>query len=105
MWRESVDKGRSSLGKTAILELAPSSSSPPMSPSEVISAEIPIPSSLYDAIVQRAQSQGHSITSEILALLTNSLEQESLQQEIAAWESATDEDWLAFATTLHHEAQ
>ncbi len=71
---------------------------------ETISTQIPIPASLYDAIAQRAQTLGHSITHEILDLLTASLQMAELSREIAAWEAASDEDWLNLETRLTHEA-
>jgi hypothetical protein len=69
-----------------------------MYPIETISTQIAIPASMYDAIADRAQIQGHSVTREILALLSTSLEQEILQREIADWEAASDEDWLSLET-------
>ena len=71
---------------------------------ETIPTQIPIPVSLYDTIAQRAQTQGHSITHEILSLLTASLQMDELRREITAWESASDEDWLNLEASLISEA-
>lgn len=71
-----------------------------MAPSETISTQIPIPAMLYEAIVQRAEAQGNSITHEILHLLSGSLELADLMSEISRWEAASDEDWLTFETSL-----
>jgi uncharacterized small protein (DUF1192 family) len=74
-----------------------------MYPAEIISTQIPIPASMYDAIVDRAQTQGHSVTNEILDLLSTSLDMGTLNQEIARWEAASDEDWLNLETSLTSE--
>jgi hypothetical protein len=71
-----------------------------MALSETISTQIPIPSALYQAIAQRAKAQGNSITHEILHLLSGSLEMDTLTDEIALWEAASDEDYLSFEATL-----
>jgi hypothetical protein len=71
-----------------------------MALSETISTQIPIPSALYQAIAQRAEAQGNSITYEILQLLSGSLEMDTLVDEIALWEAASDEDYLSFEATL-----
>jgi hypothetical protein len=71
-----------------------------MVPSETISTQISIPTTLYYAIADRAQVQGNSITQEILFLLSGSLEMDSLTHEIDRWEAASDEDWLNFEATL-----
>ncbi len=71
-----------------------------MVPSDTISTQIPIPATLYHAIAQRAQSQGNSITHEILQLLSGSLEIDALKDEIILWEAASDEDYRNFETTL-----
>jgi hypothetical protein len=52
---------------------------------------------LYQAIAQRAEAQGHSVSREIVALLTPllMLPTNELEEEFAAWEAASDEDWLS----------
>jgi hypothetical protein len=71
-----------------------------MALSETISTQIPIPLALYQAIAQRAQSQGVSITDDILQVLSGSVEMDDLTDELAQWEAASDEDYLSFETTL-----
>jgi hypothetical protein len=71
-----------------------------MALSETISTQIPIPLALYQAIAQRAQSQGVSITHEILQVLSGSVEMDGLTDEIERWEAASDEDYRNFETTL-----
>ncbi len=71
-----------------------------MAPSETISTQVPIPALLYQAIAERAEAQGNSITYEILQLLSGSLELDELMSETARWEAASDEDWLTFETSL-----
>lgn len=61
-----------------------------MAPSETISTQIPIPAMLYEAIVQRSELQGNSITHEILALLRGSLELDDLMSEIGRWEAMSN---------------
>jgi hypothetical protein len=72
---------------------------------ETVSAQVPIPAPLYNAIAQRAQTLGHSITHEILDLLTASLQMDELSHEIAVWEAASDEDWSNLETLLTHEVR
>jgi hypothetical protein len=52
--------------------------------------------------VQRARVYGHSVSGEIVSLLTPMLMQGSteLEREFADWEAASDEDWLATETLL-----
>ncbi|ALF53169.1 hypothetical protein ACX27_10435 [Nostoc piscinale CENA21] len=61
-----------------------------------IDAQVTLPMELYQAIVQRAQAHGHSVSGEIIALLTPLLVEipNELEEEFAAWEAASDEDWL-----------
>ncbi|MCC5635670.1 hypothetical protein LC593_07355 [Nostoc sp. CHAB 5844] len=68
-----------------------------MNGSNDIDAQITLPMELYQAIAQRAQAHGHSVGQEIVALLTPLLMQISneLEEEFAAWEAASDEDWLS----------
>jgi hypothetical protein len=73
-----------------------------MALSETISTQIPIPSALYQAIAQRAQAQGNSITHEILQLLSGSLEMDGLMDEFARWEAASDEDYQSFETVFEN---
>jgi hypothetical protein len=75
-----------------------------MNSSETISTQIPIPVSLYNEIAQRAQTQGHSLTHEIVSLLTDALQMNELCAEIAAWEAASDQDWLNLEGSLMREA-
>jgi hypothetical protein len=67
---------------------------------ETISAQVPIPIPLYDAIAQRAKVLGHSFDQEIITLLTTSLQLDELDDEVAAWEAASDEDWLSLESRL-----
>jgi Arc-like DNA binding domain len=61
-----------------------------------ISTQITLPIELYQAIAQRAQVHGQSVSSEIVTLLISSLGQDAaeLAEEFADWEAASDEDWL-----------
>lgn len=67
-----------------------------MSSSSDVDAQVTLPMELYQAIVQRAQAHGNSLSQEIVALLTPLLKQipNELEKEFAAWEAASDEDWL-----------
>ncbi len=73
---------------------------------ETVNAQITLPSALYKVIEQRAQVRGHSISSEIVALLSFLLSQpnDELEQEFAEWEAASDEDWQRMETILTTEA-
>lgn len=73
-----------------------------MNTAETIDTQIALPIELYQAIAQRAQVHGQSVSSEIVALLLASLVQDSaeLTEEFAAWEAASDEDWLNLETAL-----
>jgi plasmid stability protein len=65
--------------------------------------QISLPTELYQAIEQRAKARGHSIDSEIVALLVASLSTEisgDLADEFVAWETASDEDWLNMEAKL-----
>jgi hypothetical protein len=83
------------MGTTAIIASA-------MDAAKTIDAQVTLPMELYQAIAQRAQTHGHSISGEIVALLTPLLMQvpPELIQEFAAWEAASDEDWLTVEATL-----
>ncbi|MBW4618557.1 MAG: Arc family DNA-binding protein [Cyanosarcina radialis HA8281-LM2] len=59
--------------------------------------QVRLPTELYQAIEQRAKVHRRSVNSEIVALLAASLGTEisgDLATEFAAWETASDEDWL-----------
>lgn len=77
----------------------------PMNTSESIHTQIALPSPLYQALEQRAQVHGHSISNEIVTLLASLLPQVSdeLKQEFAEWEAASDEDWLAMEMAMSTE--
>lgn len=68
-----------------------------MSSSSDVDAQVTLPMELYQAIAQRAQAHGNSLSQEIVALLTPLLMQipDELEEEFAAWEAASDEDWLS----------
>lgn len=74
-----------------------------MENSGTIDTEVKLPAQLYRAIQQRAQERGCSVSRAIVAILTDSLEMERLAQEVAAWEAASDEDWLTIETMLAAE--
>lgn len=67
-----------------------------MDAAKTIDTQITLPMELYQAIVQQAQEHGQSVSGEIVALLTSLLMQvpTELAQEFAAWEAASDKDWL-----------
>jgi hypothetical protein len=69
---------------------------------KAIETQVTLPIELYQAIAQQAQAHGHSISGEIVALLTPLLTQPSteLDREFAVWEAASDEDWLSMEATL-----
>lgn len=73
-----------------------------MNAAEIINTQITLPIELYQAIAQRAQVHGQSVSSEIVALLISSLVQDSaeLAKEFADWEAASDEDWLSLEAAL-----
>jgi len=73
-----------------------------MDAAETVEAQVTLPGELYRAIAQQARSHGHSIGEEIAALLPPLLMPlpDDLEQELAAWEAASDEDWLALETAL-----
>ena len=76
-----------------------------MDAARTIDTQVTLPMELYQAIVQRAQTHGHSVSGEIVALLTPLLMQmpPELVQEFAAWEAASEEDWLSMEATLASE--
>ncbi|MBE9257578.1 hypothetical protein IQ228_09490 [Dolichospermum sp. LEGE 00246] len=73
-----------------------------MKTTKTIDTSITLPIELYQALFQQAQAHGYSVSDEITALLTPSLMQipTELVQEFAAWETASDEDWLSMEATL-----
>lgn len=73
-----------------------------MDATKTIDTQVTLPMELYQAIVQRAQAHGQSVSGEIVALLTPLLMQvpTELAQEFEAWEAATDEDWLNMEAAL-----
>ncbi len=77
-----------------------------MDRAETVDAQVTLPEVLYKIIEQRAQVRGHSISSEMVALLSFLLSQpnEELEQEFAEWEAASDEDWQAMEAVLTTEA-
>jgi plasmid stability protein len=68
--------------------------------------QVTMPSELYQAIEQQAKMHGHSVNSEIIALLAASIstKDSNLVEEFIAWETASDEDWLNMETMLANEA-
>ncbi|NJL36751.1 MAG: Arc family DNA-binding protein [Leptolyngbyaceae cyanobacterium SM1_4_3] len=72
-----------------------------MNAAEAISTQITLPIELHQAISQRAKAHGQSINGEIVALLSLLVQDSAeLAEEFAAWESASDEDWLNMETAL-----
>ena len=73
---------------------------------ETVDAQVTLPAVLYKIIEQRAQVRGHSISSEMVALLSFLLSgpNDELEQEFAEWEAASDEDWQAMEAVLAAEA-
>lgn len=68
-----------------------------MDAAKTIDTQVTLPMELYQALFQRAQAHGQSVSGEIVALLTPLLIPVSpeLAQEFADWEAASDEDWLS----------
>lgn len=68
-----------------------------MNMGETIDAQVSFPIDLYGAIEQLARSRGHSVSQEVVTLLTSLVPQltDELAKEIGEWEAASDEDWLA----------
>ncbi len=73
-----------------------------MDGSRDINAQVTLPMELYQVIAQRAETHGHSVSREIVALLTPLLMQipHELEEELAAWEAASDEDWMSMEAML-----
>ena len=72
---------------------------------QTIDTQVTLPMELYQEIAQLAKAHGHSVSREIVALLTRLLIEmpRDLQYEFAAWEAASDEDWLSMETILKSE--
>jgi hypothetical protein len=73
-----------------------------MEPAKTINTQISLPVELYEAIVRRAGAYGHSVSGEIVSLLTPVLMPvpSELEREFADWEAASDEDWLMIEELL-----
>lgn len=73
-----------------------------MDAAKTIDTQVTLPMELYQALIQQAQAHGQSVSGEIVALLTPLLMQvpTDLAQEFAAWEAASDEDWLNMEAAL-----
>jgi hypothetical protein len=73
-----------------------------MNRAETIDAQVTLPAELYHIIEQRAITHGHSISSEVVVLLSSLLpvSKDELEQEIVEWEAASDEDWQAMEAVL-----
>jgi hypothetical protein len=67
-----------------------------MDATRTIDTQITLPIELYQAIAEKAQAHGQSLSGEIVSLLTPLLIQvpSELDREFKAWEAASDEDWL-----------
>ncbi|GJD21224.1 No_hits_found [Rivularia sp. IAM M-261] len=67
-----------------------------------IDTQITLPVELYQLLAEQAKAHGNSISVEVTALLTPLLMQmpPELDEEIKAWEAASDKDWLAMEETL-----
>ena len=83
-------------GKDSFVLLAP------MDMSETIDAQVSFPIDLYGVIEQLAQSRGHSVSQEVVTLLTSLVPRltDELAKETSEWEAASDEDWLAIERRL-----
>ncbi len=77
-----------------------------MDRAQTVAPQVTLPAVLYKIIEQRAQGSEHSISSEIVALLSVLLSgtTDELEQEFAEWEAASDEDWQAMEAVLAAEA-
>ncbi len=78
-----------------------------MDAATTINAQVTIPTDLYQAIEQRAQIHGHSISTEIVDLLMLAMPEhdEELAREFAQWEAASDEDWQAMEVIIASESR
>ena len=71
------------------------------------STQVVLPSELYQEIEHRAKVHGCSVSSEIVMLLAQSLDtkiEPDLADDFAAWETASDQDWLKMEALLTHQA-
>jgi hypothetical protein len=73
-----------------------------MDAAQTIDTQITLPIELYQAIAKLAQTNGQSVSGEIVSLLTPLLIEKAneLDREFEAWEAASDEDWLNMEATL-----
>ena len=76
-----------------------------MNVNETVDAQISLPNPLYQVLAQRAQQHGHSVSNEVVTLLSSLLSQQTddLDKEFSDWEVASDEDWLAMEASLMAE--
>ncbi|MGK7929313.1 MAG: hypothetical protein AB4290_29420 [Spirulina sp.] len=76
-----------------------------MNSPQTIEAHISLPTDLYHAIAKQARANRQSFSQEIVDLLTHSLIKvpDNLEGEFIAWETASDEDWLAMEAILTSE--
>lgn len=77
-----------------------------MDQAETVDTQLTLPTTLYEAIEERAQVHGHSVSHEIVRLLSLvvPLPAEDLEREFAEWEAASDEDWQALEVSLASES-
>lgn len=76
-----------------------------MDAAKTVDTQVTLPVELYQVLVQQARVHGQSVSGEIVTLLTPLLMEVSpeLTQEFAAWEAASDEDWLNLEAALASE--
>jgi hypothetical protein len=76
-----------------------------MDAARTIDTQITLPIELYQAIAEKAQAHGQSVSGEIISLLTPLLIQvpTELDREFKDWEAASDEDWLNLEAKLASE--
>jgi hypothetical protein len=76
-----------------------------MDAARTIDTQITLPIELYQAIAEKAQAHGQSVSGEIVSLLTPLLIQvpTELDREFKDWEAASDEDWLNLEAKLASE--
>ena len=73
-----------------------------MDATKTIDTQVTLPIKLYQSIVQRAEISGHSVSDEIVSLLSPISIQipRELEREFSDWEIASDEDWETIDTLL-----
>ena len=73
-----------------------------MDATKTIDTQVTLPIKLYQSIVQRAEISGHSVSDEIVSLLSPISIQipRELEREFSDWETASDEDWETIDTLL-----